>query len=53
MAINQCQLPIEAVSHTLGHSSIEVTQRYVTKNSKTSKESVNNFLEFLGVKNIS
>jgi integrase len=51
--INQCKLPIETVSYALGHSSIEVTQRYITKNSNLSKESVNDFLSFIGVQNFS
>jgi integrase len=51
--INQCKVPIETVSYTLGHSSIEITQRYVTKNSNLSKDSVNDFLAFVGIQNIS
>lgn len=51
--INQCKVPIETVSYTLGHSSIEITRRYVTKNSNLSKDSVNDFLAFIGIQNIS
>ncbi len=36
-SINYLELPIEKVSHTLGHSSIEVTQKYVTPSPENSK----------------
>jgi integrase len=36
-SINFLELPIEKVSHTLGHSSIEVTQKYVTPSPENSK----------------
>ncbi len=37
-------LPIEKISHTLGHSSIAVTQRYITPKPKTSKETIEKIL---------
>ncbi len=36
-SINTLELPIEKVSHTLGHSSIEVTQKYITPSPDNSK----------------
>jgi len=37
-SINHLEIPIEKVSHTLGHTSIEVTQKYITANPETAKE---------------
>ncbi len=37
-SINILNLPIEKVSHTLGHTNIHTTQRYVTKRPRTAKE---------------
>ena len=37
-SINHLEIPIEKVSHTLGHTSIEITQKYITANPETSKE---------------
>ena len=39
-SINHLEIPIEKVSHTLGHTSIEVTQKYITVNPNTAKEVV-------------
>lgn len=39
------KIPIEHISQALGHSSIEVTQRYITKDSKISNQVVSNFLK--------
>jgi integrase len=36
-SINYLRLPIEHVSHTLGHSDISITQKYITKIPDTSK----------------
>ena len=41
-SINHLEIPIEKVSHTLGHTSIEVTQKYITVNPNTAKEVVEN-----------
>ena len=43
-SINYLNLPIEKVSHTLGHTNILTTQRYVTKRPKTAKEVIDNIL---------
>lgn len=43
-SINYLEIPIEKVSHTLGHTSIEVTQKYITANPETSKEVIENLL---------
>ena len=37
-SINHLEIPIEKVSHTLGHTSIEVTQKYISINPETAKE---------------
>ena len=37
-SINHLQIPIERVSHTLGHTSIEITQKYITADPETAKE---------------
>ena len=37
-SINYLEIPIEKVSHTLGHTSIEITQKYITANPNTAKE---------------
>jgi integrase len=42
--INQKGVNIEFVSYALGHSSIEVTQKYITKDSNISKTVVNSLL---------
>lgn len=42
-AINK-KVPIEFISQTLGHSSIEVTQKYITKNNEISKTVCDVFL---------
>jgi len=46
--LNSKKLPIEYISQALGHSSIEVTQRYITKDSLISKivceELLNDFI---------
>lgn len=38
-------VPIEHISQALGHSSIEVTQRYITKDAKISKKVVSSLLD--------
>ena len=37
-SINHLEIPVEKVSHTLGHTSIEITQKYITQNPETAKE---------------
>ena len=37
-SVNHLEIPVEKVSHTLGHTSIEVTQKYITVNPETAKE---------------
>lgn len=37
-SINVLELPIEKVSHALGHTNIETTQKYVTIKPETSKQ---------------
>ncbi len=44
-SINFLNLPIEKVSHTLGHTNIQTTQRYVTKRPKTAKEVIDSIFE--------
>ncbi len=44
-AINHLEIPIEKVSHTLGHTSIEVTQKYITANPETAKEVFDNLFK--------
>ncbi len=36
--INYLEIPIEKVSHTLGHTSIEITQKYITVNPDTARD---------------
>ena len=47
-AINHNKENIEFVSQALGHSSIEVTQKYITKDANISKRVVENFLNDFG-----
>jgi integrase len=42
--LNNKKLPIEHISQALGHSSIEVTQKYITKDYSISKTVVDSFL---------
>ncbi len=37
-SVNYLEIPVEKVSHTLGHTSIEITQKYITANPETAKE---------------
>ena len=37
-SINYLEIPVEKVSHTLGHTSIEITQKYISVNPETAKE---------------
>jgi len=46
-SINVLNLPIEAVSHTLGHTNITTTQMYVTKNKDTAKRVGESFIGLL------
>ena len=46
-SINILNLPIEKVSHTLGHTSIHTTQRYVTKRPRTAKEVIDSIFNSL------
>ncbi|RLA83629.1 MAG: hypothetical protein DRG78_03845 [Epsilonproteobacteria bacterium] len=46
-AINELNKTIEEVSHTLGHSGIEVTQMYVTKDKNTSKRVCGDYIDFI------
>ncbi len=39
-SINVLELPVEKVSHMLGHSDIKITQRYINPNPKNAKEVV-------------
>lgn len=49
--LNKKHMPIEHISQALGHSSIEVTQKYVTKDSTISKDICNSLLnDFVKVK---
>ena len=45
--INELHKTIEEVSHSLGHSGIEVTQIYVTKNKETAKNVCDSYLNFI------
>lgn len=45
--INELHQPIEAVSHTLGHTNIVTTQIYITKNQDTSREVCEEYLDLL------
>ena len=42
-------MPIEHISQALGHSSIEVTQKYITKDSQISKNVCETLLKDFGV----
>ena len=46
-SINVLNMPLEKVSHTLGHTNIQTTQRYVTKRPHTAKEVMDNILNSL------
>ncbi len=48
-SINHLEIPIEKVSHTLGHTSIEVTQKYITINPDTARDVCENI--FNSIKN--
>ncbi len=37
-SINHLEIPVEKVSHTLGHTNIEITQKYISVNPETAKE---------------
>ena len=43
-SINVLNLPIEKVSHTLGHTNIETTQKYVTIKPETSKQVIDKII---------
>lgn len=43
--INTLNQPIEKVSHTLGHTDIQITQRYITKKPNSSKEIIDSIFE--------
>ncbi len=47
-SINHLEIPIEKVSHTLGHTSIEVTQKYITMNPETAKDVIENLIDSVG-----
>ncbi|MDR2904748.1 MAG: site-specific integrase [Helicobacteraceae bacterium] len=50
-AINELHLPIEKVSHALGHSSIAITEKYVHKRAESSKEVIGAILtDNLGIR---
>jgi integrase len=44
-SINHLEIPIEKVSHTLGHTSIEVTQKYITANPETAKDVIESLID--------
>jgi integrase len=44
---NTLELPIEKISHTLGHTDIKTTQRYITKKPDSSKEIIDDILNSL------
>ena len=43
-SINHLEIPIEKVSHTLGHTSIEITQKYISINPDTAREVCENII---------
>ena len=51
-AINELHIPIEAVSHTLGHTNISTTEMYVTKDKDTARVVGESFLNYLEVKGL-
>ena len=46
---NTLELPIEKISHTLGHTDIKTTQRYITKKPDSSKEILDSILNSIGI----
>ncbi|WP_458701387.1 tyrosine-type recombinase/integrase [Sulfurospirillum sp. 1307] len=44
-SINVLNQPIEKISHTLGHTDIKITQRYITKKPNSSKEIIDSIFE--------
>jgi integrase len=44
-SINYLQIPIEHISHTLGHSDITVTQKYITKVPQTAKNVIDKIID--------
>ncbi len=46
-SINELHLPIESVSHALGHTNISTTQIYITKNKDTARVVGEQFLDLL------
>ena len=43
-SINVLELPIEKVSHALGHTNVETTQKYVTIKPETSKQVIDKII---------
>jgi len=48
-SINELNIPIELVSHTLGHTNIATTEIYITKNKTSSKTVNDSYLKLLGL----
>jgi integrase len=47
--INTLELPIEKISHTLGHTDIKTTQKYITKKPESSKQIIDKIFESVRV----
>ena len=48
-SINVLELPIEKVSHALGHTNIETTQKYITIKPETSKQVIETIIKSISV----
>ena len=48
-SINFLSLPIEHVSYALGHTNIEITQKYITVKPEISKEVINKVFNSLNI----
>ncbi len=50
-SINVLELPLEKVSHTLGHTSVEITQKYVTQKPENSRFVIQTLIDSVSDKN--
>ncbi|GHV04845.1 hypothetical protein AGMMS50229_06970 [Campylobacterota bacterium] len=48
-SINVLHLPLEQVSHTLGHSDLQITQRYVNRRPESSQSVIGSMFQKLGI----
>lgn len=49
--INELELPVEQVSHLLGHSDITITQRYINPKPASAKKAMDVLFDSIGVNN--